>query len=94
LLRNHVNAGLLFAPFTATGTADLEAVFTLRWAGTVVYEHTKTAHHEWDFQRVWWPGGAQLSTAIPAAVQAYPAAVQKLVGALITDPEFLNAIRK
>jgi hypothetical protein len=70
----------------STGTADIEARFIVLRDGTVRFDRVKSTRHEWESSFV----GA---TAIPAAAQNYPVAVQKLVASLFSDPEFVAALR-
>jgi hypothetical protein len=82
LIRNEIDASGF-----STGHAEIEARFEVRRAGTVVYDHTKVARHEWPSSFV---GGV----AIPRAAQNYPLAVSKLLGALYADPQFIAALKK
>lgn len=70
----------------STGNATAGARFVLTRDGRVVYDKVITAQHEWESSFI----GA---IAIPAAVQGYPATVQKLVSQLFTDPAFIEATR-
>ena len=54
--------------------------------GVVVYDKTHNVVHEWESSFI----GA---LAIPAAMQGYAAAVQKLTGQLFADPAFVQATR-
>lgn len=75
----------LAAASVKTGTARLGATFTVKRAGTQVYQKSHQIEHTWDASFI----GA---IAIPAAVQNYSTAVQKLIGALLADPDFNQAI--
>jgi hypothetical protein len=68
------------------GIAEITAKFTVSKAGTVKYEKIKTARHTWESSFA----GA---IAIPRAHSNYPIVVQKLIGALFSDSEFLSALR-
>lgn len=81
LIRNDVSARI------GTGTADLQASFIVMRAGLVLYARIKSTHHEW-------ASAYPENIGIPAAVQNYPIAVQKLVKALVDDPDFLMALKK
>lgn len=80
LLRNSLDAGL------STGDAEIEARFIVRNAGTIKFDKVKVAHHTWESSFF----GA---IAIPKAQQNYPIVVQKLVGQLFSDPEFISALK-
>ena len=67
------------------GTADLRARFVVVRDGRPVYDKTLSVHHEWESSFI---GGI----AIPAAIQNYPVAVQKLVGKLFQDGDFIKAV--
>lgn len=67
-----------------TGTADVAARFEVTKNGSTVYDKTLSAHHEWDSSFM----GA---IAIPAAMRNYATAVQKLLGELFDDPDFIKA---
>ena len=69
------------------GFAEIEARFEVRRAGSVIYDHSKTARQEWPSSFI---GGV----AIPRAAQNYPLAVSKLLGTLYADPEFIKAVKK
>jgi hypothetical protein len=81
LLRNEVNAGGF-----STADGAIEVRFVVRRGDQVRYDKTRTARHEWASSFV----GA---VAIPAAANSYPILVQKLIGALLADPDFLAALR-
>ncbi|MDH3979516.1 MAG: hypothetical protein OEU91_03275 [Gammaproteobacteria bacterium] len=68
------------------GEADLSARFLVSRDGTEVYNKVHTIHHEWASSFV----GA---VAIPNAINNYPIAVQKLIGALLLDIDLLNVTR-
>lgn len=68
-----------------TGTADVAAHFVVTHSGTKVYDKTLSAHQAWDSSFM----GA---VAIPAAMRNYAAAVQKLLGELFNDPDFVKAV--
>lgn len=76
----------LNAAGVSTGDGAVGARFVLTRDGQVVYDKVLTAEHQWESSFI----GA---IAIPAAVQGYPATVQKLIGALFTDPAFIEATR-
>lgn len=70
----------------SVGRASVGARFVLTRDGRVVYDQVHTVDHEWDSSFL----GA---LAIPAAMQGYAAAVQKLTGRLFADPAFIEATR-
>ena len=67
------------------GKADLGARFVVVRDGRSIYDKTLSVHHEWESSFI----GA---VAIPAAIQNYPTAVQKLVGKLFQDKDFVKAV--
>jgi len=71
----------------STGYAEIEARFEVRRGGSVLYDRTKTVRHEWPSSFI---GGI----AIPRAAQNYPLAVNKLLGTLYADPQFIAALKK
>lgn len=81
LLHNELNAG------SGTGSATLTAHFTVTRSGVTAYDKSLTAVLKWDSSFM----GA---IAIPAAVQNYVGAVQKLLRKLLTDPDFIRATRR
>ena len=81
LLRNEMNTGL-----AVTGEGLIEARFIVRRDGSVRFDKTKLAGITWDSNFV----GA---IAIPRAQQEYPRLVQKLVGDLFSDPDFVAALK-
>jgi len=78
LTRNQLDSAI------KTGTADVGARFIVTRNGATLYDKSLSAHHEWDSSFI----GA---IAIPAAMQNYATAVQKLLGKLFSDPEFVKA---
>ncbi|MEH6627793.1 MAG: hypothetical protein V7739_15210 [Motiliproteus sp.] len=81
LLENSVSAAGI-----STGTADLSARFEVRSNGDITFDKVKTIKHEWESSFV----GA---IAIPNAQNNYPVAVQKLILALMSDPDFIKAAK-
>jgi len=81
LLRNSLDASGI-----VTGVAEIEARFTVRNRGEIKYEKVKIAQHTWE-------SSFMGSIAIPKARQNYPVLVQKLIGLLFSDPEFIYALR-
>lgn len=70
----------------STGRASIQARFVLTRDGKVVYDKPLRAEHEWKSSFM----GA---IAVPAAMENYVATVQKLVGLLVADPDFVEATR-
>ncbi len=81
LMRNDISAGGI-----STNSGEIEARFVVRRAGQVRFDRTKRAALSWE-------SGFMAATAIPAAQQHYPLMVQKLLGALFADPDFIAACR-
>jgi hypothetical protein len=80
LTRNELSSGI------ATGTAAVGAEFALTRNDEVCFKKTLVAEHTWDSSFL----GV---VAIPAAFGNYPTTVQKLLGELFADPDFIAAIR-
>ena len=78
ITRAHVDSGV------PTGRADLTVRFTLKRAGTVVFEKDVAAHSEWS-------GTLIGAVAIPDAFNHYLALFPEVVGRLIADPTFRAA---
>ncbi|WP_411834653.1 hypothetical protein [Pseudoxanthomonas mexicana] len=68
------------------GKAEVGARFAVARNGTEIYARELIVQHEWESSFV----GA---IAIPAAMDNYSAAVQKLIGKLLADPEFIAAVQ-
>ena len=82
LVKNKLDGGAI-----KTGTAVVGAHFVVTRGGSPVYDKTLEAEHTWDSSFI----GA---IAIPAAMENYAAAVQKLIGKLFGDPEFVKATQE
>lgn len=80
LLRNSLDAGF------STGVAEIEARFVVRNAGTIKFDKVKVARHTWE-------SSFAGDIALTKAQQNYPIVVQKLVGQLFSDPEFISALK-
>lgn len=78
LTRNDLDAGI------GKGHAVLSARFVVARDGARVYDRPVQVQHDWDSSFI----GA---IAIPAAVDNYAAAVQKLLARLFDDPDFVRA---
>jgi len=81
LQKNDMNIGGF-----STGTGDMAARFVVTRDGAVRYDQVTTVHDEWESSFV----GA---IAIPTAQQRYPLIVQKLLGQLLEDAAFLQALK-
>ena len=68
------------------GRASVGARFVLRRKGEVVFDKVVKADDQWESSFI----GA---IAIPAGMQGYVATVQKLVGTVFADPDFVAASR-
>lgn len=80
LLRNSLDAGI------SIGVAEVEARFVVRKAGELKYEKVKIAKLTWESSFVG-------DIAVPLAQQNYLKVMQKLIGLLLSDPEFISALR-
>jgi len=80
LLRNSLDAGVV------TGVAESEARFVVRNAGTTIFDKVKASRHTWE-------SSIFANMAYPKAHQNYPIVVQKLVGQLFADPDFIAALK-
>ena len=81
LLKNNIDAGGI-----STNAGQIEARFVVTANGQVRFDKVKRIEKKWDSSFV----GA---VAIPLAANNYPLMVQSLVAALVTDPDFVKAIR-
>ncbi len=81
LLENNLSA------VASAGSAHITARFEILRNDKVVFNEVKSIEHNWDSSLV----GA---IAIPAAQKNYPIAVKKLVLALMSDPDFINAVKQ
>lgn len=81
LLKNNIDAGGF-----STNSGQIEARFIVTAQGQVRYSKVKAISHQWESSFV----GA---TAIPLAANNYPVMVQKLIAALVADPDFVRALR-
>jgi hypothetical protein len=89
--RINLNAVLIKNMVDATGIsvgiAEIEARFIVQNTGETLYNKVKSARHTWE-------SAFAGNTAIPAAQQNYPIVVQKLIGSLFSDQEFIAALRQ
>ncbi len=82
LIRNELNAAGI-----STANAVIEARFVVKRGGEIRYDKVKQATYEWE-------SSFMGNVAIPRAQQNYPIVVQKLLGELYADPEFIAATKK
>lgn len=80
LLKNNIDAGGF-----RTNEGQMEARFLVKSAGQVRFDKVKRIEHQWD-------SSFAAAVAIPLAANNYPVMVQKLVGSLVNDPDFVKAI--
>lgn len=80
LLRNNIDAGGF-----NTNAGQIEARFVLTRNGQVRFDKVKKIEHQWESSFA----GA---VAIPLAANNYAVMVQKLIGSLVTDADFIKAI--
>lgn len=81
LLKNDVDASGF-----STATGEIEARFSVHRDGALAYEKTLRVDDSWE-------SSLAGPVAIPKAVQQYPLLVQKLLNRLVSDAQFINAIR-
>lgn len=82
LLKNNIDAGGI-----STNAGQIEARFVVTANGQVRFDKVKQVERKWE-------SSFAAAVAIPLAANNYPLMVQSLVGALVTDPDFIKAIRK
>jgi hypothetical protein len=81
LLKNNINAGGF-----SVNDGQIDVRFFVKRDGVVRFDKIKRVEHQWESSFV----GA---IAIPAAANNYPVMVQKLMSALVTDADFVAAVR-
>jgi hypothetical protein len=81
LLKNNIDAGGI-----STNAGQIEARFVVTANGQVRFDKVKRTERKWD-------SSFSGAVAIPLAANNYPLMVQSLVAALVTDPDFVKAIR-
>ena len=81
LLKNNIDAGGI-----STNAGQIEARFVVTANGQVRFDKVKRIEKKWESSFA----GA---VAIPLAANNYPVMVQSLITALVTDPDFVKAIR-
>jgi hypothetical protein len=70
-----------------TNSAEIEARFTVKRGGNVVFDKVKAARTEWE-------SSFAGPIAIPRAMQNYPNVVSALLKQLYDDKDFVDAIKK
>jgi hypothetical protein len=81
LLKNNIDAGGF-----STNQGQIEARFVVKRNADVKFDKVKRVEHQWESSFV----GA---IAIPNARNNYPVMVQKLIASLVSDPDFVNAVK-
>jgi hypothetical protein len=81
LLRNQVDAGGI-----SISSGQMEARFVVTRAGLIRFDKIKRVSHQWE-------SAFAGAVAIPLAASNYSIMVQKLIGTLLVDPEFIDAAR-
>lgn len=81
---SEISGVLLKNDMDAAGTGVIEARIVVRRGGSVRFDRTKAATHEWQ---------ARYVDAIPRAQQEYAVLVRTLVTELFIDPEFIAALK-
>ena len=79
LLQNRLDGGS-----ARTGSAVVAARFVVERNGQVAYDRELTARHTWDSSFI-------AAIAVPSAFQNHATTVQKLLGQLFADPDFVRA---
>lgn len=82
LLRNNIDAGGI-----STNAGQIEVRFIVKQGTQVRFDKIKRVEHQWESSFA----GA---VAIPLAASNYPLMVQKVIHSLITDPDFVIALKK
>jgi outer membrane protein assembly factor BamE (lipoprotein component of BamABCDE complex) len=70
----------------STGVAEIEARFVVRNAATTKFDKIKIVRQTWE-------SSFAANMAVPRAHQNYPIAMQKLIGQLFSDPDFIAALK-
>lgn len=81
LLKNNIDAGGF-----STNQGQIEVRFVVRRNQDTRFDKVKRAEHQWESSFM----GA---VAIPAARNNYPVLVQKLIASLVSDPDFVTAVK-
>lgn len=81
LMRNNIDAGGF-----NTNEGQIEARFVVRSGSTVKFDKVKRIDHQWE-------SAFAGAVAIPLAANNYSVMVQKLIGSLLADPDFVRALR-
>jgi hypothetical protein len=81
LLRNNIDAGGI-----STNAGQIEARFIVKRGDQVRFDKVKQIEHKWE-------SSFAAAVAIPLAMNNYPVMVQKLIGTLVSDPDFVQSLR-
>ncbi len=81
LIRNNIDAGGF-----NTNEGQIEARFVVTANGQVRFDKVKKIERKWE-------SAFAGATAIPLAANNYPLMVQQLLAALVSDPDFVKAVR-
>jgi hypothetical protein len=81
LLLNNIDAGGF-----SVNAGQIEARFVVKRAGQVQFDKVKRAEMQWE-------SAFAGAVAIPLAANNYPLMVQKLIASLLSDPDFVQALR-
>jgi hypothetical protein len=81
LLENNIDAGGF-----RTAEGQMAARFLVKSGSQLRYDKVKRVTHQWE-------SSFAAAVAIPMASNNYPVMVQKLVGSLVSDPDFIKAVR-
>jgi len=81
LLKNNIDAGGL-----STNAGQIEARFVVKANGQVRFDKVKRIERKWE-------SAFAGAVAIPLAANNYAPMVQSLIASLVTDPDFVKAIR-
>ena len=81
LIKNNIDAGGI-----NTNTGQIDARFVVTAGGQVRFDKVKQIERKWE-------GAFAAAVAIPQAANNYPLMVQMLFASLVSDPDFVKAIR-
>ena len=81
LLHNNIDAGGFL-----TNAGQIEARFIVKRGDQVRFDKIKRIEHQWE-------SSFAAAVAIPLAMNNYPVMVQKLIGTLVSDPDFVQSLR-
>jgi hypothetical protein len=81
LLQNDIIVGAF-----SSSVGQIEIRFFVKQSGFLRFDKVKRIEHKWD-------GSLVGDVAIPRAVDNYPVMVQKLIGELVADSEFIRSLK-